>query len=58
MTPTTPFSSQYTIRIIQTFQPKNSTPMSGMRFATINVTTAPTDEVTRYQAMSRSTPGC
>src|SRR6187200_1249323 len=56
-TPTTPFSSQYTMRIIHTFQPKKSTPTSGTRFAAMSVTTAQTDDVTRYQAIRRSTPG-
>src|SRR5688500_2293509 len=53
--PTTPFSSQYTIRIIQTFQPRKSAPNNGMAFATINATTAPVDEATRYQPTIRST---
>ncbi len=56
-TPTIPFSSQYTIRIIHTFQPRNRAPNNGIAFATISATTAPTDDVTRYQAMSRSTSG-
>src|SRR4029078_12077166 len=44
------------VRIVQTFQPRNRTPKSGMALATTSATTAPTDEPTRYQAMRRSTP--
>src|SRR6476646_1499736 len=44
------------VRIVQTFQPRNRTPKSGMAFATTSATTAPTDEPTRYQAIRRSTP--
>ena len=53
--PTIPFSSQYTIRIIHTFQPKKIAPNSGMAFATISATTAPVEEATRYQPTIRST---
>jgi hypothetical protein len=56
--PTIPFSSQYTMRIVQTFQPRNRTPMRGMALATMSATSAPTEEPTRYQARRRSTPGC
>jgi hypothetical protein len=50
-----PFSSQYRIRIIQTFQPRNSAPKSGMAFATISAMTAPVDDAMRYQPTMRST---
>src|SRR5262245_30692032 len=52
--PTIPFSSQYTIRMFQTLQPKNSTPTSGTAFASTRAATAQIDEPTRYQARSRS----
>src|SRR5687767_8416141 len=52
--PTIPFSSQYTIRIIQTFQPRNTAPNSGIAFATTSATTAPVEEATRYQPRIRS----
>src|SRR5688572_9292710 len=53
--PTIQFSSQYTIRIVHTFQPRNNAPNSGIAFATISATTAPVDEATRYQLRMRST---
>src|SRR6186713_1211231 len=53
--PTIPFSSQYTIRMTQTFQPRNRAPNSGMALATIRTTTAPDDEAMRYHPRMRST---
>src|SRR6476660_9550807 len=42
------------VRIVQTFQPRNRTPMSGIALATSSATTAPTEDPMRYQATRRS----
>src|SRR4051794_12095357 len=51
--PTIPFSTQYRTRIVHRLQPKNSTPTSGIRFATTSRIAEREDAVRRYASTAR-----